>query len=238
MSPVDEDLVEDYLDHALMRLVGLAPYRRRSEIRQELRDHLLSLMEDGKSVCEALYELGDPWDMGERLVLEWEEKAAVSSAAKFSRSSFALAVVLFGMPFAVILHLVEEARLLPGHVGYIPLADELFLVAPFVSGVVLGCARPARAARNAAAICVFLAGFCVFCGLTTGPREDLLSLALQTLAVWSIPAAVCAHLSAMLCRRQRRRRFWRDLRMELIRPSHPASKTNGGTINEASLHPH
>jgi len=196
LSPVDEDLLEDYLDHALMRLVGLAPYRRRAEIRQELREHVDSLIDDGQSVCEALYELGDPWDMGDRLVVE------------------------------------------PGHSGYISLSDEIFLVAPIVSALVLGSARPANAAKNAAALCILLAGFCALCAMTTGPREDLLLLALRALVFWTLPAAVCAHFSSLFNRRQRRRRFWRDLRMELVRPSDTASQTSGGTRNETSLHAH
>ena len=76
MNKEPEQAIEEYLDHLSLELHSLPP-QLQSETREELRQHLHSLVvmqRDPQHVLEsALRQFGDPTEIGRRLALEWEE---------------------------------------------------------------------------------------------------------------------------------------------------------------------
>jgi hypothetical protein len=71
-----EERLEDYLDHLSAPLLGVLPYRKRQEVRREVRTHLEMLIEEyaaaghspSEAVESALREYGSPVPYGEDMV--------------------------------------------------------------------------------------------------------------------------------------------------------------------------
>lgn len=78
------ELVEDYLDHALVELVGVVPYARRQELRRELTDHLQSLADayeelgatPAEAMARALDQFGPPREIGLQWADAWQPEPA------------------------------------------------------------------------------------------------------------------------------------------------------------------
>jgi hypothetical protein len=84
-----EERLEDYLDHLTGPLLGVLPYRKRQEVRREVRSHLEMLIEEyaatglmpSEAVEAALREYGPPVAYGEDMVEALSGTAAATGHA-------------------------------------------------------------------------------------------------------------------------------------------------------------
>lgn len=86
-SPVSRESeaeLEDYLDHMTAEMVGVVPYRRRQELREEIRSHLRALADafeelgssPAEAVAQALAQFGEPRAIARQWTQEWHPRAA------------------------------------------------------------------------------------------------------------------------------------------------------------------
>jgi hypothetical protein len=76
MNRLPEQAIEEYLDQLCSQL-GAMPPEAQSETREELRQHLQSLIamqrEPERVIESALRQFGDPFEIGRQIAAEWEE---------------------------------------------------------------------------------------------------------------------------------------------------------------------
>lgn len=187
--PLDDrrlrDRIEDFLDHLCAPLIGAVPYRERTGLREEARDHIDALiaeaLADGATpdaaVEQALAEFGEPWRVGQAWVDEWCRGVPQSRLARLAGTATLRAFAWFGLASLATILAMQAMVLEPGDVSLQPYVAFLQTVAPLIAGVLTGAMVPVRITRAVALVMLALAADTAATGLLMLPRTEGLWLA-------------------------------------------------------------
>jgi hypothetical protein len=156
---VENDRIEDYLDHLCTPLVGLVPYAIRHKLRMEAEDHLCALIaeftEKGLAPKDALgaamKEHGEPWTIGQAYADAWMRGSCENYLNRFGAPYVLHGLAWVGLASIPTLLLVEQSCLAYGIA--MEWVSVLAVLAPFVAGSLTGLTAPARPMR---AVCYAL----------------------------------------------------------------------------------
>lgn len=198
--------VDGYLDEISTGLIDL-PYETRCEIREELRSHLISLVNDygwmghasEEAVTRALRQFGEPATLARALV-KAEPPTGFWSSLRYGLCWFAGAAALFG-------GIVALSSLWHGPLSPMVIA---FFVLPAVAGWKTGAAAPERAGLRAFYALTILAftGFALGVLVMNVSRSFGMSMfsLLLIAPLWMPVGCLAAELSGARLRRLRRER--------------------------------
>jgi hypothetical protein len=145
--------IEDYLDHVCAPLLGVVPYRRRQELRAELRSHLEALVASCEelgstpelAVLTALREFGNPRAIGRRCADEWA-RAAEPTLLQSLWKAMVVAWGCFGLA-TVLSTGAEWMSMVSPHVhsfAFLPALLACTFMLPLLAGLATGILAPAR----------------------------------------------------------------------------------------------
>src|SRR6476646_4572990 len=151
-APADPDRksrVEEYLDHLCAPLIGMMRFTERRELRNEVENHLLALIDEYEEMGlrpdvaaeGALREHGEPWAIGEALLDEWVRRAPTGRLTRRAAAGALRALAWFGLASIPILLRVQVYALLMSRnerVGALSSLVLLAVLAPFAAGVLTG----------------------------------------------------------------------------------------------------
>jgi len=215
-----EPRIEDYLDHVCAPLVGTVPYERRQELRRELREHLMSIAEDGEfdglsraeAIEAALRELGEPSETGRDFLEEFTQAEPDATDREARVWSTKLAFGWLGSFTALDLILVDlqvRAEQFPEALSTTSLVCAL---SPLAAGLLIGLGTPTsprRGIANAVLLCCLASALYL---AIAWPAPQGVAFFVFQLVFWGPVALFAAQPVAALTRRTRSRRFWRRVR--------------------------
>lgn len=218
---VENDRIEDYLDHLCTPLVGVVPYAVRHKLRLEAEDHLRALIaeftEKGLGPTDALdaamIEHGEPWGIGQAYADAWMRESSESCPNRFAASYLLHGLAWAGMASLPTLFLVEQGCLTYNWaMEWIIL---LALLAPFAAGGLTGLTAPARPVR--AVSCALLLHVLVsfVAGGLLLPKTEGLRFACFQLVFWLPMGCGSAWTVAYFRLLHRRQRFLRRVYSEV-----------------------
>lgn len=216
--------VEDFLDHLCVPLVGVVPYERREELRREIREHVLSLIEDGEeqglspaeAVEAALREIGEPTQAGLDFLEEWTQGEPGSGERAMRARSTKVAFAGLGSFLAIDLVALESLARLDRFVSpFTPPILALLAASPLLAGALIGALTPPRLRHGLASGLVFTALAAGIFAFIAWPETYGLIFFAYHIVFWGPVAHFVAVPVASVTSRLRNRRFWRRVR---IRP--------------------
>ena len=148
---VENDRIEDYLDHLCTPLVGLVPYAVRHKLRIEAETHLCALMtefaEKGLTPTDALtaamQEHGEPWAIGQAYADAWMRGSFGSCPNRFVAPSLLHGLAWVGLASISTLLFIEWAAL-EHYNTLMEWIGVLAVLAPFLAGALTGFTAPTR----------------------------------------------------------------------------------------------